>query len=78
MGILDRLTDGNVEKNDNENLYNVYVQFDKDDPLLLALDIDVEQDFIMELHPEDKNFISIKDSKTGKEIKIFAKKHSDE
>lgn len=76
MGLLDRLTEGNEE--DENNKYNVYVQFDGDDPMILALDIDNEDDFNIVLHPEDNHFVLIKDAASGKQLKIFAIKQKDE
>ena len=72
MGILDKLT-GGYKDNSDKDKFTVYVQFDDDDVIILAKDIDIEDDFIVSLHPEDKNYLEINDRQTGKQIKIFAK-----
>lgn len=77
MGILDDLTAGsstNENKNNNEDeLFSVYVQFDEDDVIMLSKDIQMKDEFTLTLHPEDKNYLVIKDTKTDKQIKIFVK-----
>lgn len=73
MGILDKLTGGYKDEPEKET-FTVYVQFDDDDVIILSKDIDMENDFIITLHPEDNNYLEISDKLTKKKIKIFAKK----
>lgn len=72
MGILDKLTNGS--ENDSE-LFSVYIQFDDDDVIMLSPNIDTENEFVLSLHPDDKNYVEIKDNATDKKVKIFAKRN---
>lgn len=73
MSIINNLTKG--FKKEEEDKYSVYVQFDDDDVIMLSADIDMDDEFIISLHPEDKNYLQIRDQQTNKQIKIFAKKN---
>lgn len=74
MSIINNLTKG-FKNEEADNKYSVYVQFDDDEIILLSVDIDMDEEFIIALHPEDKNYLEIRDQQTNKQIKIFAKKN---
>lgn len=75
MSIINNLTKGFKNEENDDNKYSVYVQFDDDEVILLSVDIDMDDEFIISLHPEDKNYLQIRDQQTNKQIKIFAKKN---
>jgi len=59
---------------DNKQIYDIYYQFDDDEPILAISDIPVYENIIFEVGPEpDRNMLVFEDKKTGKKIKIFIK-----
>lgn len=77
MSIINNLTQGFKNEEENDNKYSVYVQFDDDEVIMLSADIDMDDEFIISLHPEEKNYLQIRDQQTNKQIKIFAKKNEE-
>lgn len=59
------------------NLYNVYIKFDNDPPLILRQNVSINNTFNISVHPDSQQAMyQIRCSVTGKSIIIYAAKQN--
>lgn len=77
MGLIDDLIGGKKHEPQENNTYNVYIQFDEDKPLILFDNIEQEDSVTLVFDNTHEGHMNIKCPKTGKQIKIFSKNNDE-
>lgn len=68
-----------------KDTYNVYIQFDEDEPLVAFPFIPLDEKISLDIYPDDevldgihKNMVYFRDKESGKEFKIFIKLNNED